>query len=288
MAKIHALKRRIKSVQSIHQITKAMELVSASKLRRAQEAAVRSRIYSTSAREALRALEVAGAAVTHPLFAKREVAHHTLILFTSDRGLAGAYNTNLFKAVIDILARGKGHTFDAIVIGQKGAQFLNKLREQVTTEAVYTNWPTQPAAHDVRPIAKLVVERFTNGTTDKVTLVYTDFVSLAKQQAISRTLLPLIPEAAEEKQLKDDMLFEPSPAVVLEYVLPRLIELQLYQASLEAAASEHGMRMLAMKNASDNAEDVTQDLTLVYNGARQGAITQELAEITSGAEAISS
>lgn len=283
MAKIHSIKRRIKSVKNIHQITKAMELVAASKLRRAQDAALRSRLYARSLRSALGNLHLASQSTPHPLFASRPLNHETLVVFTSDRGLAGAYNSNIFKAVIERLAAA--HQYSVIVIGQRGAQFLARLRDRITIDAVYTNWPTQPSATDIRPIAHAVTENFLAQKTDQVTLIYTDFISLAQQRASAREILPLRPPISED--IEHDIVFEPSPKIVLAALLPRIIEVQLYQASLEATASEQSMRMIAMKNASDNAEDLNADLTLTYNGARQSAITQELAEIISGAEVIS-
>lgn len=294
MAKIHAIRRRIKSVQNIHQITKAMEMVAASKLRRAQEAALHSRLYATTAREIVQGLEAIGTSLAHPLLMERPVTNQTLIIFTSDRGLAGAYNTNVLRQVTQLLksppARQPGlpdQTFNAIVIGQKGAKFINRLKDSVALSAVYTNWPTQPTSADIRPIAKSIMERFAGQTTDRVTLVYTNFISLGKQEARSDQLLPLaLPAPAVIPGYHNEFLFEPSPLQVLSYVLPRLVELQIYQAALEAAASEHSMRMMAMKNASDNAEDITSDLTLLFNGARQAAITQELAEISAGTAAI--
>lgn len=287
MAKIHAIRRRIKSVQNIHQITKAMELVAASKLRRAQEAALHSRLYATTAREIVQDLEAIGTSLAHPLLLSPPVKNQTLIIFTSDRGLAGAYNTNVLRQVTRLLNSQPEQTFDAIVIGQKGAKFLNRLKGKLTLSGVYTNWPTQPTSADIRPIATTIMERFTNQTTDRVMLIYTNFVSLGKQEAKSDQLLPLtLPTPAPIPGYHDEFIFEPSPLQVLSYVLPRLVELQIYQAALEAAASEHIMRMMAMKNASDNAEDLTSDLTLAFNGARQAAITQELAEISSGAAAI--
>ncbi len=287
MAKIHAIRRRIKSVQNIHQITKAMELVAASKLRRAQEAALHSRLYASTALEIVQNLEAIGTSLAHPLLMSRAVKNHTLIIFTSDRGLAGAYNANVLRQVAILLRTNPGQTFDAIVIGQKGAQFINRLKDTVALSSVYTNWPTQPTSADIRPIAKSIMERFAAQTTDRVSLVYTNFISIGKQEAKHDQLLPLImPAPAIAPGYHNEFLFEPSPLQVLSFVLPRLVELQIYQASLEAAASEHIMRMMAMKNASDNAEDLTQDLTLAFNGARQAAITQELAEISSGAAAI--
>lgn len=280
MSKVHAIKRRIRSVGKIEQITKAMEKVAASKMRRAQEAALRSRPYAHSAREALARLVLLTSPKDHPLFHQRTMTKRLLILFSSDRGLAGAYNSNIAKLLLETL-KDEIKT-DVIVIGQKGAQFVSKLGKLVEVVGVYTNWPTTPTSQDVRPLVDTAIAQFTGKTVDSVELLYTDFVSSLRQVAVRRPLLPI--NQVEKGSI--EVMFEPSPAAVLNFIVPRLIEVQVYQASLEAIASEQSMRMLAMKNASDNAEELVDDLTLTYNGARQGAITQELAEITAGAEAL--
>jgi F-type H+-transporting ATPase subunit gamma len=284
MAKLHTIRRRITSVNNIHQITKAMELVAASKLRRAQAAAVRSRLYARRTQEVLQHVVVPEEEGSSLYFTPRPVTHHTLVVFSGDRGLAGAYHLNLFKAVGGVLAEAAGQQVEAIVVGQKGAQFLHRLAGQVTVQAVYTDWG-EPTAAEVRPIARAVLEAYRSGATDQVSIVYTDFVSVARQQPQQMTLLPLTQPAALVAGAVRDQVFEPSAAAVLDFLVPRVVELQLYQAALEAAASEHAARMLAMQQASENAEEVTDDLTLAYNGARQAVITQELAEISAGAEA---
>lgn len=290
MAQLHTIKRRIRSVKNINQITKAMEMVAASKLRRAQERALRSRLYATSAREALAHLRTLSRETDLDLFVQRKIKHRLIIVFTSDRGLAGAYNNNVFK----VLANALGQTVSGIkliVVGQKGAQFISRLDTQAEIIGAYTSWPASPAPANVQPIASSALDLFRRGTVDQVTLIYTDFVSVVKQAVIERDILPIdpasiLPPASARPQLPPDTLFEPSPARVLRYIIPRFLETLIYQASLEAAASEQAMRMMAMRNASDNASDLTSDLTLAYNGARQAAITQELSEISAGAAAI--
>lgn len=279
MSKIHTIKRRIRSVGKIKQITKAMEKVAASKMRRAQEAALHSRPYAHSAREALARLVLLTKPGDHPLFARRPIQKRLIILFSSDRGLAGAYTTNLTKLFLETLTDSR--PTKVIVIGHKGAQVVSKLTSLVEVLGVYTNWPAQPTAHDSRPISTTAIEQFTAKEVDSVELLYTDFVSSLRQVAVRRPLLPIEPV----EEARADVMFEPSPAAVLDFIVPRLVEVQVYQASLEAIASEQSMRMMAMKNASDNAEELVDDLTLTYNGARQAVITQELAEITAGAEA---
>jgi F-type H+-transporting ATPase subunit gamma len=290
MAKIQTIRRRIRSVKNIRQITKAMEMVAASKLRRAQEAALRSRLYANAAREALVQLGVVNEVATHPLFARRPITHRLMIVISSDRGLAGAYNANLLKTIVQELRSGIPTKF--IVIGSKGAQFITRLTGNSEVVGVYTNWPRQPTMAHISPIIGLASQLFADKKIDEVTVVFTDFISTIRQQVVARTLLPLDPAAVLGPELRNialrpDILIEPGHEELLAYILPRFFEVQVYQAFLEAAASEESMRMVAMKSASDNAKDLIGDLTLTFNGARQAAITQELAEISAGTQAVS-
>jgi F-type H+-transporting ATPase subunit gamma len=288
MSKIHKIKGRIRGVAKIQQITKAMEKVAASKMRRAQEAALRSRAYAVSAAEALVRLQQLAQPADHALLASREeVRHQLLILFTSDRGLAGAYHSNLFRVLLGALTLPRT---SLIIVGGKGVQMARKLPE-VTVVAEHTPWPAEPTMVHMQPIIATALEQFTSGAVDSVRLVYTDFISSLQQQARVKQLLPLdpahvLPLGAKLEVNIQKSEFEPSPRAVLDFVMPRLVGTQLFQAALEASASEHSMRMMAMKNASDNAQELAHDLTLTYNGARQAAITQELAEISAGADAI--
>lgn len=289
MAKIHKIKGRIRSVGKINQITKAMEKVAASKMRRAQEATLRSRTYAASSREALARLALHTAPAAHPLFQVRPVQSQLLIVFTSDRGLAGAYNSNIFKALL-AAAADTPHATRALVVGSKGAQFVSKLRRQIDVRGVYTNWPTAPTPADVSPLVETAIDSFIAKEVDLVRLVFTDFISGLVQRAMVRDLLPVDPEQVfttlPHPAQTAETLFEPSAAAVVNFIVPRLVTTQMYQAALEAIASEQSMRMVAMKNASDNAAELVDDLTLTYNGARQTAITQELAEISAGAQAM--
>ena len=288
MANLQAIKRRIKSVQNTRQITKAMELVAASKMRRAQEATLRSKLYTQRIAEINERLAGRVDVTKHELFVVRPVAKRLYVFFTSDQGLAGAYNANLTKELLSILEADKaaGVTPHLIVIGKKGAQFVGRL-EGVELVGVYENWPTNPSVADVAPILQQARAGFVDGSFDEVTLVYTEFFSMIKQVVTQTKLLPLAQPVITEKPEADKQGFEPSPQAVLQAVIPRLVEAQLVQAAFEASASEQSMRMVAMKNASDNASDLIDDFTLAYNGARQAGITQELAEISAGAEAIS-
>lgn len=294
MAKIHGIRRRRRSVGKIQQITKAMEKVAASKMRRAQEATLRLSLYAYSAREVLARLVMLRERREHPLFAQRHVRRRLIVLFSSDRGLAGAYNSSLFRLLVDDVAVHQDAFIpQLIVVGLKGALFANTLARAGSVEVVgvYTDWPFSPTSADIRPIADAVISHFTEKRVDRVQLFYTNFISSLRQQAVLRDLLPIDPldilgkEAVVGTTIMES-IFEPSPAEVLTFVVPRLIEVQIYQASLEASASEQSMRMAAMKSASDNAEQLIDDLTLTYNSARQAGITQELAEITTSAEAM--
>ncbi len=261
-----------------------MQLVAASKLRRAQEATLHSRPYAQSASEALRKLRQLTTPQDHPLFAARHGNRRLVVLFSSDRGLAGSYNTNLFKALFQLST--SGGALAVIVIGQKGAQFVSKIKANLNVLGVYEQWPAQPRLADTLPIARTIMAEFEANRCDEVVLLYTDFVSLLQQTIRTHRLLPVAAPNLNDSATPPDALFEPTPRELLAYIVPRFIEVQIYQASLEAAASEQAMRMIAMQNASDNAKDLTADLTLTYNSARQSAITQELAEIISGAEAM--
>lgn len=295
MAKIHKIKHRIKSVGKIQQITKAMERVAASKMRRAQQAALRSRSYAISSREILAQLFLLTDPAAHPLFDQRALKRRLLVVFSSDRGLAGAYNGNLNRCVqLEVNAAENDKAIPrVIVIGRKGASFCAKLEQSGSIEVIgaYTDWPAEPTATTVQPIAQTIIEEFTTQKVDGIFVVFTDFVSSLKQVAKVRPLLPVQPEQVfPDPSLisasLQDALIEPSPVEMLVYLVPRLINIELYQISLEAAASEQSMRMVAMKNAADNAADLQEDLELTYNSVRQGAITQELAEISAGVEAV--
>ena len=287
MASRQQLKSRITSVKSTKQITKAMELVSASKMRRAQELALKSREYRNLARQILARLRELTDVRKHPLYVQRAVKTRLHVVVTSNRGLAGAYNSNVLKALTRELQEDKaaGIASKAIVIGKQGARFIIRF-EHVQVVAVYQEFPDHPTANDIRPILDTVVEQFIAGEVDAVDVTYTDYKSSIAQEV---TIERLLPAAYVEDPIEPDLeqaVFEPSPKAVLEAITERLIEAQLNQAFMESSASEQSMRMMAMKSATDNASDLIEDLTLAYNTARQAAITQELAEITGGAEAI--
>ena len=286
MAKTITLKRRISSVKNTRQITKAMELVAASKMRRAQENAVHGRVYREAAYSLLTRLSNITEVNDHPLFASRSVKRRLYVIITSNQGLAGAYDSNILKlvtrsALYDIK---KGIMVDIIAIGKKGANFARSLTG-VNLIAVYTDIKDNPTANDIRPILNTITALYSDRTVDEVKLLFTQFKSNLVQIATPLQVLPAKFESSGDNSLMS-VTFEPSVEAVLDNVALRLIEVQMWQAILESFASEQSMRMMAMKNATDNASDLIDDLSLAFNTARQAAITLELAEITGGAEAI--
>ncbi len=288
MANTITLKRRIGSVKNIKQITKAMELVAASKMRKAQENATGGRTYREFAHSLLSRLSDITEVSEHPLFVRRTVTKRMYVVITSNGTLAGAYNANILRMLTkSILSdHNEGIEAEVIAIGKQGAKFVRRL-DGVDLVAAYTEIPDQPTANDIRPILRTIVDMYRDKSTDNVRLFYTQFKSNLVQLATDMSLLPARFEATGEDGTNlNNTTFEPSIEAVLDSVTDRLIEVQIWQALLESLASEHSMRMLAMKNATDNASDLIDDLTLAFNTARQAAITQELAEITGGAEAI--
>lgn len=287
MANTIAIKRRIGSVKNTGKITKAMELVAASRMRKAQEAAHKSRAYNQLAAELLTRLAGATEVSGHPLFMQRPVKARLLIVVTSDRGLAGAYNSNALRTYVNALKADKtaGVTSYTIAIGQKAAQMVGRLADTEVV-GVYRHLPEDLQPHDIQPIIRQATELFTSQKVDAVDVVYTHFYSSVNQQPATLHLLPagFSTEEATGATLVVD--FEPSTEAVLNAAAKQLVGAQFWQSLRESVASEQSMRMLAMKNATDNAKDIVDDLTLAFNNARQASITQELAEITGGAEAL--
>lgn len=287
MASSQQLKARIGSVKNTKQITKAMELVSASKMRRAQELAVRSRDYRNLARQILARLRELTDVAKHPLYMDRDIKNRLHIVITSNRGLAGAYNSNVLRQITKELLADKeqGVKSSVIVIGKQGAKFIVRF-EGVEVLSAYEDFPEQPTAQAIRPILDEILNVFSSKTVDAVDITYTDYKSSILQEVTTERVLPAAVVTDDVTKNLADAVFEPSPKKVLESVTERLIESQITQAFMESSASEQSMRMMAMKSATDNASDLIDDLTLAFNTARQAAITQELAEITGGAEAI--
>lgn len=262
-----------------------MEMVAASKLQKAQDATSASRIYASSAREVLTRLKIISPGM-HPFFDSEDNGASLYIAFTSDRGLAGSYTTKVLQQLFRTVDMGSDTKI--IMVGKRGTQLLSRITHGFDIIGVYPSWQHHPTLADISPIAQTAMRLFHDGTIHRVVLVYTHFHSISRLEPVSKIILPI-----PAPEIVDDALgafaytsLEPSPQELLEYVVPRFIEVQIYQASLEAAASEHASRMMSMHAASDNASDLIDSLTLEYNSARQAGITAELAEIAAGAQAI--
>ena len=282
MAALQGIKRRIRSVSSTRQITKAMQMVAASKLRRAQDAAMGPQAYVAAARELLGRLGTSSATAGHPFFEVRPVKRALTVVVAGDRGMAGAYNSNILRSLMKH-ERAIKAPLDAICIGRYAGLHVARLKD-VTELAAYQIEGGDPVADLAEPVLRQATELYLEGKIDRVDLIFTRFVSTVKQEVQLVQLLPVVanPEAAPA----GDSEFEPDAETLVDYAVTRLLEAQVLQAVLEARASEQAARMLAMMNATDNAKDLISDLTLEFNNARQAAITQEIAEISAGAEAI--
>ncbi|HJX38056.1 MAG TPA: ATP synthase F1 subunit gamma [Anaerolineae bacterium] len=284
MATAREIRRRIRSVKSIGQVTRAMEAVSASKMRRAQERALASRAYADRAWDILTYLasQPAAGKVLHPLLEKRPVRNTGLLLITPDRGLCGGLPTNVIRQAVGFLER-QPNPVRILAIGRKGSDFMVRYGGDIF--AHFSGIPDQPPVTEITPIAHLAIEDFLNGTFDQISMIYTQFINTMVQRPVTRQLLPLQPAKLEGVGAVAYTI-EPDPETVLGEVLEGFTVLQIYQAILDAQASEHSARMVAMRAATENAECLAQDLTLTYNRVRQEAITTELLDIAGGAEAL--
>ncbi len=284
MATEREIRRRVRSIKSIQQVTKAQQTISASKMRRAQNAVLASRPYEEKLRTVLNDLAPFADPETSPLLARRPVKRALIVLITTDRGFVGAMNTNMIRAALR-----HEETLPAaswVGIGRKGVGQLRRLRRQTVAE--FTALGDRPTSADTGPISELVREEFLSARVDEVYLAFTRFVTTLRQTPTLLRILPLVPEEEDIDTLPPlQYLFEPDAAGVLGAVLPRLIDVSVYQAILENIASEHSARLIAMRNATDAAADLIEELTLAANKARQWRITKEMLEIASGAEALS-
>ncbi len=286
MANTAFLKQRISSIKNTRQITKAMELVSASKMRRAQDYAKLSRDYADAASELLAHLSTLTEVKTHPFFNHRTVKNKLYVLITSNSGLAGAYNYNVLKLLSTAVINDRNHGVKSkvISIGKQGAHFASRL-VGVELAAAYHAFGDRPSANDIKPILDTIVKMYDSSEIDEVDIIYTQPKSNLLQIAKSMEILPIKPISDGKINYTN---FEPTVSEVLSYSIERLLDAIIWQAVLDSLASEHSMRMMAMKNATDNAGDLINEYTLKFNTARQSGITQELAEITGGFEALNS
>src|SRR5947207_9559323 len=282
MASQRDIRRRIGAVRNIKQITRAMQFVAASKLRRAQDATLSARPYSDKIDEVLADLAAVLSGEDHPLLTKRETGKRLLVLITTDRGLAGPLNTNTVRFAAREITEHRGD-LAMVTVGRKGRDAMRRAR--VPMEAHFAGFGDRPTFADILPLARLLSDDYRAGTYDRVDIVYSHFVSTLSQRPTLDRLLPVQPAEDTEGIPGRQFIFEPNPATVLDQLLPRYVATRIYQAVLEAKASEESSRMVAMKNATDSAEELIDDYTLAYNKVRQANITREMIEIATGAQA---
>jgi len=284
MPSLKALRKRISTVKSTQQITRAMKMVAAAKLRRAQEAAERARPYATKMQEMFGAVVAGVEEGAHPLLARRDENRIDLVVVTSDRGLCGGYNTNLIRLAETFIREHADKQVSLTLVGRKGNDYF-KRREQ-TILGTHIGVMGQPVVDTARALAQSLTTRFADGETDAVYLLYSRFRSAISQIPTVTPVLPVAAPAEATTEPTVEYIFEPQRPELLALLLPRYIEALLMQALLESIASEHGARMTAMDNATRNASEMMERLTLQMNRARQATITTELMEIVSGAEAL--
>ncbi len=281
------IRRRIKSVKNTAQITKAMQMVAASKMRRAQQLAIAGHPYADLLNRVLVELRDRVDHTLHPLLEDREVKRELVLLISTDKGLCGGLNTNLFRE----LSKFDSATTDFVSSGRKGKQFLARTRRKLLADFELAD---QPTFQKSKVVSKFLIEKFLSGEVDRVTVLYSQFVSTLTQQPMAVQLLPISPTMVSEATAGSDeaslnasgFLFEPDAHEVLDSILPYYVHFGVYQMVLDARASEHSARMVAMKNATDNAKNLVKDLTLEYNKVRQASITSELLEITTAQMAL--
>ena len=301
MATLLEIRRRIKSVKNIGQVTRAMQAVAASRMQRAQAQVKATRTYAEKAWEVLTHLAAQRQVgeELHPLLQVRplhKVAQQpvALVVLTGNRGLCGAFNHNVIMKAVGFIEASEWPV-KLITVGRKGRDFMHRRGEEIVAE--FPAIPDQPRLVDVTPIARVAIDGFLEGRFDQVFLAYSDFINVLTQRPTVKRLLPIMPAEIETQAMAEyvesvsplvatEYIYEPDPRSILDEVLPRFTELQIYQAILESIASEHGARMVAMRNASDNAEELVGGLTLEFNKARQRAITLEIMDIAGGAEAL--
>ncbi len=289
-AQERALRRRTKSVQSTKKITRAMELIAATRVVKAQQRAMDARPYSEQITAVIQHLAEAGAGQEHPLLRQAEsVDKVAFVVITSDRGLAGAYNTSVIRAAErELMAvQSEGADYSLVLVGKKAAAYFGFRNYRI--DASFTGMSDFPRYEDARQVAEVVIDAFVDGDVDQVRLVYTRFLSIASQRVVVRRFMPLqaVPAESGDGGPTADYEHEPSPGVIFDRLLPRYAEARLYAAMLDAAASEHASRQRAMKSATDNAEELITKLNREMNRARQGSVTTEISEIVGGAEAMS-
>jgi F-type H+-transporting ATPase subunit gamma len=282
MASQRDIRRRIQSSKNIKQITRAMQFVAASKLKRAQEATLASRPYAEKLDEVLADLAAVLGQEDHPLLGKPSSDKRLVVLITTDRPLSGPLNTNIVRFIARDIVENPGDVA-LVTVGRKGRDAMR--RSGVPLEAHFATFGDRPTFADVLPLARLITDAFLAGSYGRVDIVYSQWVSTLVQRPTALAILPIQPSEDTEGIAGNQFIFEPNAGAVLERLLPRYVATRLFQAVLEAKASEESSRMVAMKNATENAEELIEDLTLSYNKVRQANITREMIEIASGANA---
>ena len=303
MPSTREIRRRIRSAKNISQITRAMEMVAASRMRRAQQAVLAGRPYAEKIADVIENLaariQAAGDEEAHPLLRTRPIKQIAVIMITADRGLAGALNTNVIRRTTRFITNEANAPVNLVAVGRKGRDFMVRYGRPLIAE--FTNISDRPTILDTRPIARVAVDEYTSGRADAVYMIYTDFVNTLVQRPTLYRLLPAdVRFVSEEGAVPGDMagaseprdtnlveyIYEPGTYEVLSQLVPRYIEVRIYQALLEHQASEHSARMVAMRNATQSAKEMIDDLTLAYNKLRQANITREIIEVSGGAAAL--
>jgi F-type H+-transporting ATPase subunit gamma len=282
MASQRDIRRRIQSSRNIKQITRALQFVAASKLKRAQESTLAARPYAEKIDEVLADLATVLSGEDHPLLQKRQAGKRLIVLVTTDRGLAGALNTNTVRFASQHITTTEGD-LTVVTVGRKGRDAMRRAR--VPMEAHFDGFRERPTFADVLPLGRLITDGYLDGSFSRVDIVYSRFVSTLVQRPVIDELLPITPSEDTEGIPGNQFIFEPDPGAVLERLLPRYVATRLFQSALETTASFYSSQMVAMKNATENAEELIEDLTLAYNKVRQSNITREMIEIASGAQA---
>ncbi len=288
------IRRRIKGVKSTGKITRAMEMISAVKMRRAVERAIAMRPYAQSVISVLHRVTEAVRLENHPLLTERPVKRELYVVITSNRGLCGSFNTQVLKKLREARAEDEERGAVFITLGKKGEQAVRRMRGDII--ASFPDVFDYPRVTDMQSVTKVILDEFNSGRVDRAVMIYTDYVSALVQKVKVRALLPVTEKDAKkmldeiglstDTPAKGDFVIEPMPEAVLETIVPRLIEAELYHAVLESNASQEAARMVAMRSATDAAKEMTADLTLAYNQLRQQKITQEIAELSAGMAAV--
>ena len=284
MSGLKLIKRRINSIKSTQQITRVMKMVAAAKLKRSQENILRARPYSLKLRQVVRELSARIDRSHHPLLEMRKAEHIGIVVVTGDRGLCGSFNMNIIKAAQALINENQGKDIRLITVGRKGAEFFTRLQANITGKKI--NFFNHLEFSHAAELGTMIVDQYIEEGMDRVYLVYNEFKSAIQQNVIVEQLLPIQPDPADEHIPTTDIIYEPSEMEILNAILPRYINIQLWRVLLESFAAEMGAKMTAMESATKNAGELINNLTLHYNKVRQASITGEILEVVAGAEGL--